>query len=115
MRVSKLKRFIARPTFEDEMELHRVDCMSSNGLVDNYEYLRAKQEEFGSEPQPLIPQPLASGHDLIAMGHEPGPRFRELLTAVQNLQLEGAITTREQALQWLREHAADEPDGSWQP
>jgi hypothetical protein len=49
------------------------------------------------------------------MGHEPGPRFRELLTAVQNLQLEGAITTREQALQWLREHAADEPDGSWRP
>jgi hypothetical protein len=41
------------------------------------------------------------------MGHAPGPRFRELLTSVQNLQLEGIITTREQALQWLREHAAD--------
>jgi poly(A) polymerase len=107
MRVSKLKRFLARPTFEDEMELHRVDCMSSNGLVDNYEFLRAKQEEFASEAQPLIPQPLASGRDLIDMGHAPGPRFRELLTSLQNLQLEGAITTREQALEWLREHAGD--------
>ena len=110
MRTSKLKRFIARPTFEDEMELHRVDCMSSNGLVDNYEYLRAKQAEFASEPQPLIPQPLVSGHDLISMGHAPGPRFRDLLITVQNLQLEGAITTREQALQWLKEHATDLPE-----
>ena len=107
MRVSKLKRFIARPTFEDEMELHRVDCMSSNGLTDNYEYLRGKQEEFAAEQQPLIPPPLVSGHDLITMGHAPGPRFKELLTAVQNLQLEGSITTREQALDWLRQHAMD--------
>lgn len=107
MRVSKLKRFIARPTFEDEMELHRVDCMSSNGLKDNYDYLRAKQVEFAHEHQPLIPPPLASGHDLITMGHAPGPRFKELLTAVQNLQLEGAITTREQALAWLQQHALD--------
>jgi tRNA nucleotidyltransferase/poly(A) polymerase len=107
MRTSTLKRFIARPTFEDEMELHRVDCMSSNGLVDNYEYLRAKQAEFASTPEPLIPKPLASGHDLIAMGHAPGPRFRELLTSVQNLQLEGAITSREQALEWLKAHAGD--------
>jgi poly(A) polymerase len=110
MRTSKLKRFIARPTFEDEMELHRVDCMSSNGLVDNYEYLRAKQAEFAAEPQPLIPEPLVSGHDLIAMGQAPGPCFRDLLVAVQNLQLEGALTTREQALDWLREHATGPPD-----
>jgi poly(A) polymerase len=110
MRTSKLKRFIARPTFEDEMELHRVDCMSSNGLVDNYEYLRAKQAEFAAEPQPLIPEPLVSGHDLIAMGHAPGPRFRDLLIAVQNLQLEGALATREQALAWLREHADAPPE-----
>ncbi len=107
MRTSTLKRFLARPTFEDEMELHRVDCMSSNGLVDNYEYLRAKQAEFGSEPQPLIPKPLVTGHDLIGMGHEPGPRFRELLTTVHNLQMEGSITTREQAMVWLKEHASD--------
>ncbi|MFZ4765773.1 MAG: HD domain-containing protein, partial [Roseimicrobium sp.] len=107
MRVSKLKRFMARPTFEDEMELHRVDCMSSNGLTENYDYLREKQAEFAREPQPLIPQPLVTGHDLITMGQAPGPQFRELLTAVQNLQLEGTITTREQALDWLRQQTTD--------
>ncbi len=26
MRVAKLKRFMARPTFQEELELHRVDC-----------------------------------------------------------------------------------------
>jgi poly(A) polymerase len=107
MRTSTLKRFLARPTFEDEMELHRVDCMSSNGLTDNYEFLRARQEEFASTPEPLIPRPFVSGHDLIAMGQQPGPRFRELLRDVQNLQLEGAITSREQALEWLKAHAAE--------
>ncbi len=53
MRVAKLKRFMARPTFEDELELHRVDCMGSHGMVDNYHFLHAKQEEFANEP--LIP------------------------------------------------------------
>ena len=102
MRVSKIKRFIARPTFEDEMELHRVDCMSSNGLKDNYDFLRAKQDEFGKEEKPLIPEPLVTGRDLIEMGLKPGPRFAELLTAIQNQQLEGTITSREDALRWLK-------------
>lgn len=105
MRVGKVKRFMARPTFEDEMELHRVDCMSSNGLTDNYDFLRAKQTEFAQEAQPLIPQSLASGRDLIAMGHSPGPKFKEWLDELQNLQLEGTITTREAALEWLKQRS----------
>ena len=59
MRVAKLKRFIARPTFADELELHRVDCTSSHGMLDNYEFLRRKQEEFANEP--IIPPPLVTG------------------------------------------------------
>ena len=66
MRVAKLKRFMARPGFEDEMELHRVDCTGSHGMLDNYEFLRAKQEEFAHEP--LIPKPFVTGHDLIGWG-----------------------------------------------
>jgi len=59
MRVAKLKRFMARPTFDDEMELHRVDCVSSHGMVDNYEFVKRKREEFAAEP--LIPPPLITG------------------------------------------------------
>jgi tRNA nucleotidyltransferase/poly(A) polymerase len=111
MRVSKIKRFIARPTFEDEMELHRVDCMSSNGLKDNYDFLRAKQDEFSREHKPLIPEPLVTGRDLIAMGLTPGPRFSELLTAVQNLQLEGTVSTSEEAIAWLKANALSSETG----
>ncbi len=102
MRVSKLKRFLARTTIEDELELHRVDCTSSHGMLDNYHYLRAKQAEFASQPEPLIPKPLINGHDLIMLGMAPGPSLGELLTTAQNLQLEGAFTTREDALAWAK-------------
>jgi len=50
MRTAKLKRFMARLTFDDELELHRVDCESSHRMLDNYEFLLRKREEFASEP-----------------------------------------------------------------
>jgi poly(A) polymerase len=105
MRTAKVKRFMSRSTFEDEMELHRVDCASSNGFEENYDFLRNKQEEFAAEP--LIPEPLITGKDLINLGMKPGPEFKAILTAMQTEQLEGRITDRETALQWLRHHAAD--------
>ena len=101
MRTAKLKRFMAAPTFAEEMELHRVDCGSSNGFTDNYEFLQAKAEEFASEP--LIPEPLATGRDLIQLGLAPGPHFKALLEAVQTEQLEGRILDRETALGYLKE------------
>jgi len=100
MRVAKLKRFMARPHFGDEMELHRVDCAGSKGDLSNYDFLKAKQAEFASEP--LIPPPLVSGSDLIALGLRPGPRFKEILEAVQSRQLEGALHEREEALKWIK-------------
>lgn len=99
MRVATLKRFLARPTIEDEMELHRVDCLGSHGLMDNFEFLREKQEEFSHAP--LIPEPLITGRDLIAAGRKPGPKFKQILDAVQALQLEGTLLTREDALAWV--------------
>jgi tRNA nucleotidyltransferase/poly(A) polymerase len=100
MRVAKLKRFMARPTFADELELHRVDCQSSHGMLDNYEFLLKKNEEFANEP--IIPPPLVSGDDLIELGLKPGPRFGEILEAVETRQLEGALTSREEALEWVK-------------
>lgn len=99
MRKAKLKRFMSEPTFPQEMELHRVDCASSNGFTDNYEFLNAKSGEFASEP--LIPEPLVTGKDLIGMGMRPGPRFKEILDELQTEQLEGRITTREDSLEFV--------------
>ena len=100
MREAKLKRFMARPTFDDELELHRVDCEGSHRMLDNYEFLLRKREEFANEP--IIPPPLVRGNDLIALGLKPGPKFGEILEAVETRQLEGNLRTREEALEWVK-------------
>lgn len=105
MRTAKLKRFMAAPRFQEEMELHRVDCASSNGFTDNYVFLQQKQAEFAAEP--LIPEPLVTGRDLIGLGFQPGPHFKQLLEAVQTEQLEGRILDREAALAYLKALAAE--------
>ena len=100
MRVAKLKRFMARPTFVEELELHRVDCAGSHGLMDNYDFLLHKREEFANEP--IIPPPLVRGDDLISLGLKPGPKFGEILEAVETRQLEGALKDRQEALDWVK-------------
>lgn len=100
MRVAKLKRFMARPTFEDELELHRVDCASSHRMMENYEFLQRKREEFSLEP--IIPPPLIRGNDLLSMGLKPGPRIGEILEAVETRQLEGTLRNRADALEWVQ-------------
>ena len=104
MRVAKLKRFMARPTFDEELELHRVDCQSSHRMLDNYEFLQRKREEFAHEP--IIPPPLVRGEDLMALGLKPGPKFGEILEAVETRQLEGSLRTRQAALEWVRREYA---------
>ncbi len=99
MRRSTLKRFLARPTFEDELRLHRVDCLGSHGLLDNYEFLIAKREEFSKEP--LVPPALLTGADLIALGWKPGPPFKVALEAAHNAQLEGSLSSKEEALAFV--------------
>ena len=100
MRPAKLRRFMARPHFGIELELHRIDCAGSHGDLENYHFLINKESEFAQEP--LIPARLVRGDDLIAMGLKPGPRIGELLEAVQTAQLEGEIKTRMEALELLR-------------
>ena len=100
MRLAKLKRFMARPTFADELELHRVDCASSHRMMENYDFLLRKTDEFANEP--IIPPPLVTGNDLIALGMKPGPKFGEILEAVETLQLEGTLRSREEAIDWLK-------------
>ncbi len=107
MRVARLKRFMARPHFADELELHRVDCLGSHGMLDNYEFLKKKSEEFANEP--IIPPPLVRGDDLIALGMKPGPQFGEILEAIETRQLEGILRDREEALAWVRKEWGERP------
>jgi poly(A) polymerase len=101
MRISTLKRFLRLPRFDEHLELHRVDCLSSNGRLDTWGYVREKLETLPSEE--LKPQPLVTGRDLIAEGYEPGPAFTRMLAAVEDAQLERRIRNRDEALALVRD------------
>jgi len=100
MRPAKLRRFMGRQNFPLELELHRVDCLGSHGDLQTYDLLANKQKEFENEP--IIPPPLLTGRDLIVLGLKPGPRFGEILEAVQTAQLDGEIRDRAGALRLLQ-------------
>jgi poly(A) polymerase len=100
MKPSTLKRFMRQPEFAEHLEMHRIDCLASHGGLGIYEFLREKIEQTPEEQ--IRPQPLLTGHDLLAMGYLPGPRFREILSAVEDAQLEGSATSREQAVELVR-------------
>ncbi len=103
MREGKLKRFMSASTFPTELELHRIDCESSHGMLDNYKFLQKKTEEFKEEE--LKPKPLLTGTDLIELGMKPGPAMKPLLEEAFEAQLEKHIQTKEQALEWARKRA----------
>jgi len=101
MRESTLKRFLRKPRFDEHMELHRLDCLSSHGSLTNYEFVRAKLAEV--PPEVLRPPRLLTGDDLIAAGYQPGPAFARILSEVEDAQLEGRLTTKEEALAYVSE------------
>jgi len=96
MRESKVKRFLRMARFEEHLELHRQDCLSSHGNLANYEFAQRKLREV--PPDELRPTPLVTGHDLIAAGCRPGPAFAAALREAEDAQLEGRVTTKEEAL-----------------
>jgi poly(A) polymerase len=105
MKDSTLKRFFRLPKFEQHLELHRLDCQSSHRDLSLYDFARDKFHALPAEQ--IQPTPLITGADLIAAGHQPGPQFKELLTAVEDAQLDGSISTKEEALALVKERARE--------
>jgi poly(A) polymerase len=100
MKESTIKRFMRLPAFEEHLALHRADSLASHGNLSVYEFLQDKLKE--TPPANFRPPPLLKGDDLIAAGYSPGPQFREILEAVEDAQLEGQLTSREAALEFVR-------------
>jgi poly(A) polymerase len=100
MKESTLKRFLRLSGFEEHMALHRADSLASHRNLSTYELLRKKLTEI--PPQKIRPAPLINGNDLIAAGYVPGPRFREILDAVEDAQLEGRLTSGEAAIEYVK-------------
>src|SRR5258708_3031163 len=100
MKQSTLKKFLRLSAFEEHLELHRIDCLSSHGQLDAYEYTREQLRSL--PPEAIRPTPLITGRDLIEEGYYPGPRCKEVLTAVEDAQLEGRLASREAAMEFVR-------------
>jgi len=105
MRPATLKRFVRQPHFEDHLELHRMDCLAAHGNLDAYEFVRKFLRETPAEE--VRPPRLVSGDDLKSLGLAPGPSFRRILEAVEEAQLDGSLTTRDQALAFLRQRCRE--------
>jgi putative nucleotidyltransferase with HDIG domain len=100
MRTSTLKRFVRLPRFEEHLELHRLDCLSSHRNLDSYGAVERFLAETPAEE--VRPQRVLTGTDLSEMGYIPGPLFSEILGAVEDAQLEGQITSKAEAEAFVR-------------
>jgi poly(A) polymerase len=96
MKDSTFKRFVRLPEFDEHLAMHRLDCLASHANLELYDYTRERLAALPAGAE--RPTPLINGHDLIAAGFRPGPRFAEILAAVEDAQLEGVIATRDEAL-----------------
>jgi poly(A) polymerase len=100
MKASTLKRFVRSPKFEEKLELHRLDCLACHRMLDNYRFV----EKFIAEtpPEQVRPDRLITGEDLQALGFRPGPLYKQILQAVEDAQLEGKLTTKEDAVLYVK-------------
>jgi len=100
MRRATLKRFVRLPQFEEHLELHRLDCLASHGGLDSYDFVQRFLAE--TPPEEVRPPRLVTGNDLKEMGIRPGPKFKEILLAVEEAQLDGRFSDRPSALEFVR-------------
>jgi poly(A) polymerase len=105
MKQSTLKRFFRLPCFEEHLALHKMDCMAAHGNLDTYGFVVDRYREMPEEE--VRPRPLLTGRELIAAGYAPGPRFKQMLRAVEDAQLEGVIATAEEAVALVRQRFGD--------
>jgi poly(A) polymerase len=106
MRLSTLKRFLGEDGIEELLELTRIDALSANGDLQHYQFCKQKLAELKEEG--IHPEPLLRGRDLIAMGFSPGPNFQTILKQVQEAQLGGELSSREEAMDWVNKNYGNE-------
>jgi poly(A) polymerase len=99
MKESTLKKFLRMPRFEEHLDLHRMDCQASHGDLTLYEFVKKKLASI--PPDQMRPAPLVNGDDLIAAGYVPGPRFKDILSCVEDGQLEGRLRSKQEAMEWI--------------
>ena len=105
MRTSKLRKLIGAETFDLEMELHRLDCLGSHAMLDNYDFVYDYMEKLANEP--ILPEPWIRGHDLLDLGIKEGQLIGKVLKEAYDAQIEERFTDREALLEWVKEKLPD--------
>jgi tRNA nucleotidyltransferase/poly(A) polymerase len=100
MREATLERFVREPYFDELLELHRAQALSSDGNLAFYEYCAHRRKLAMSAETRGVPR-LIDGKDLIQLGFKPGPEFSAILRTVEDLALERRLTTKEEALEYV--------------
>lgn len=103
---STLKRYLALPHIEELMLLNEADVMSASKNREDLDFLIEKRNEW--EPEVIKPKAFVTGRDLIELGLTPGPIFGSILREVEDLQLEGEVTSRKEALRFVEEKIQSE-------
>ncbi len=93
------KKMMQSDTFIRELEFHRIHLCALGNKPDSYNHLKTLYDSLA--PDEISPQPLISGTDLIELGINPSPELGKILADVEMKQLEGELTTREQALKLI--------------
>jgi poly(A) polymerase len=106
MRLSTLKRFLGESGIDELLELTRIDALSANGDLQYYRFCKQKLVELKEEE--IHPEPLLRGRDLIAMGFSPGPNFQTILKQIEEAQLGGELSSREEAMNWVNQRYGNE-------
>ncbi len=102
MKRSTLRRFIALDGFDEMFELFMLDCLASHGNLDTYNFLKREIESIQKENNSLkLPEPLVSGKDLISLGYKPGPIFNTIIKRVLDSQIEGVLSLKEEAIEFV--------------
>jgi poly(A) polymerase len=105
MRKSTLRRLLLRDTFPLELQLHRLDCLGSHGMLDIYDFLVAQSAALANQPE--IRPPLLTGKDLIKLGVKPGPQMGALLAEIREKQLADELKTKSAARAWVQSRRAN--------
>ena len=95
MKESKRKRLVRAEGFDELKELCRIDCLASHQELSTIDWVENYLAHI--PPEALHPEPLLQGRDLIALGYSPGPLFSKVLRQIEELQLNGQLTTRDDA------------------
>ena len=101
MREATLLRWMKEKDFELLVRFHGLDAISYDGNLAGLEFVRAI---YPDAKRRLEMKPLITGDDLVRLGMMPGPKFTEILRAIEDLALEGGLTTPEEALNYVLSH-----------